>query len=182
MRAVTGSSSTPGDRTASAGAKPMKLPEPQPGSSTRPPAKPRSRDRGPDGLDYLGRGVVGVDGGPSGRRPLLVVRAACAVRPGSRQNEGWPRRRSRAPRPSWPSGPGWPARLRWPIGIRLAAGARCAAPPGWPGSWLALRRGRGRACPPGRKRLAPRGLAGLIRRQSPSSRSIGSSLFSDGLG
>ena len=38
------------DELAAGGARPMKLPEPQPGSRTRPPSKPRSRDRGPHRL------------------------------------------------------------------------------------------------------------------------------------
>ena len=40
--AVDGSSSTPVS-SAPSGASPMKIPAPQPGSSTRPPLKPRSR-------------------------------------------------------------------------------------------------------------------------------------------
>ncbi|SLJ75935.1 Uncharacterised protein [Mycobacteroides abscessus subsp. abscessus] len=42
MAAVIGSFSTP-TITASGGANPMKLPEPQPGSRTRPPVKPAER-------------------------------------------------------------------------------------------------------------------------------------------
>ena len=50
IAAVIGSSSTPVMRAAG-GAKPMKLPEPQPGSRTRPPVKPSCGGCRPDGLD-----------------------------------------------------------------------------------------------------------------------------------
>ena len=71
-----------------------------PGFEHPPPGEAQVCDDGPDRLDHLGRGVVGVDGGPPGGRPLLLGEQRRAVRPGPKQIEGCPRRTLRGPRPS----------------------------------------------------------------------------------
>ena len=83
--AVTGSSSTPVTWRA-VGGEADEVPEPQPGSSTRPAGEAELPDAVPDGLHQLGVGVVRVDRGPLRRRDSAVGQQAGAARARAQAN------------------------------------------------------------------------------------------------